>query len=63
MTWIVVAVLAIAVLAGLFFACAVSTPRRPASDATYVSNSYVAAGAVAFSAVLAIVSVVLVATA
>lgn len=63
MTWILVGVLAIALLAGLFFACAVSTPRRPASDATYVTNAYIAAGAVTFSAVLAIVSVILVATA
>ncbi|MET9328838.1 hypothetical protein [Tsukamurella sp. NPDC003166] len=63
MTWIAVVVLAVAVLGGLFAACAISTPRRPAGDATYTTNAYLAAGAVTGSALLAIVAVVLVATA
>ncbi|BDH56056.1 hypothetical protein [Tsukamurella sp. PLM1] len=63
MIWIVAAVLLVAVLVGLFFACAVSTPRRPASDATYTTNAYIAAGAVTGSALLAVAGVILVATA
>ncbi|ADG79787.1 putative protein OS=Tsukamurella paurometabola (strain ATCC 8368 / DSM / CCUG 35730 /CIP 100753 / JCM 10117 / KCTC 9821 / NBRC 16120 / NCIMB 702349/ NCTC 13040) OX=521096 GN=Tpau_3200 PE=4 SV=1 [Tsukamurella paurometabola] len=59
MTWIAVVLLGIAALAGLGFACAISTPRRPASDATYTSNALIAAGAVTGSAVCAIVAAVL----
>ena len=62
MTWIAVVVLGIASLAGLGFACAVSTPRRPASDATYTTNALVAAGAVVGSALFAVIAAILVAT-
>lgn len=63
MTWIAVVVLAVAALAGVLAACVISTPRRPASDATYVANAFLAAGAVSGGAVCAIVAAVLAATA
>ncbi|WP_019200609.1 hypothetical protein [Tsukamurella sp. 1534] len=62
MTWIAVVVLGVVALAGLVFACQVSAPRRPASDATYTANALTAAGAVTVSAVCAVVATLLIAT-
>lgn len=61
MTWIVVVLLGIVILGGLGFACAISTPRRPASDATYTTNALVAAGATSLAAVSFLAAVVLIA--
>lgn len=59
MTWVAVVVLAVVIVAALFAACLISTPRRPASDATYTANSYLAAGAVVAAALLAVLAAVL----
>lgn len=59
MTWIAVVVLALAALAGVVAACVISTPRRPASDATYTTNALLAAGAVTGAAACAVLGAVL----